>query len=197
MPEGLFGMILDNPINEYKTFDVSMTPNAIGWVELGVSYTRDIDENWRGGGRLKYVNGLMSVQSTGMDVTVRKEYDRYTVTGDYALRGGNVDFSGTFGFHPIGVSNGITGLGDAVHVGHEYADGTYRAGDDAQPADVGQAETGVAYVAFLRADGKGDLEGLAFGGLEGGVDVEFDVCLGADDACAADKEQTGRCQQPA
>lgn len=93
LPEGLFGMILDNPINEYKTFDVDMTPNAVGWVELGVSYTRDLGRNWRVGGRLKYVNGLMSIQSTGLDVTVKKEYDRYVVAGDYTLRGGNVDFT--------------------------------------------------------------------------------------------------------
>lgn len=93
LPEGLFGMILDNPVGEYKTFDVEMTPNAVGWLELGVSYARDLSPNWRVGGRAKYINGLMSVQSTGMDVAVRKEHDRYVVSGDYTVRGGNVDFS--------------------------------------------------------------------------------------------------------
>lgn len=93
LPEGLFGMILDNPIDEYKTFDWSMTPDILGWVELGVSYARDLNPNWRIGGRVKYLNGLVGIQSTGMDVEVRKEYDRYTVAGDYTLRGGNVDFA--------------------------------------------------------------------------------------------------------
>ncbi len=137
MPEGLFGMILDNPINEYKTFDVSMTPNAIGWVELGVSYTRDIDENWRVGGRLKYVNGLMSVQSTGMDVTVRKEYDRYTVTGDYALRGGNVDFSTGGGLFEDLLSNLSSNPGFAFDLGATYRSNDKRLNVAFSVADLG------------------------------------------------------------
>ena len=59
LPDGLFGMILDNPIDEYKTFDISTIPNILGWAELGLSYTRDIDENWRVGGRVKYLNGVV------------------------------------------------------------------------------------------------------------------------------------------
>lgn len=93
LPDGLFGMLFENPIGDYKTFHIGMTPNAIGWAELGISYTRDLSDNWRIGGRVKYVNGLVSMQSDGLEVDVRKEYDRYVLSGDYTLRGGNVDFS--------------------------------------------------------------------------------------------------------
>lgn len=92
LPEGLFEAVLDNPINKYKTFDISATPNAIGWAELGVSYTRDINSNWRVGGRVKYLAGVASLQSSGIDVTMQKEYDRYLLSGDYSLRGGNLNF---------------------------------------------------------------------------------------------------------
>lgn len=98
MPEGLFGAVLDNPINEYKTFDINMTPNVIGWAELGVSYTRELSRGWQVGGRLKYLQGIASVQSDGMEVTMRKDYDRYVLSGDYSLRGGNMDFANSSNF---------------------------------------------------------------------------------------------------
>ena len=37
LPDGLFGMILDNPIDEYKTFDISTIPNILGWAEVEMS----------------------------------------------------------------------------------------------------------------------------------------------------------------
>lgn len=140
LPEGLFGMILDNPIDEYKTFDLDMTPNAVGWLELGVSYTRDLDRNWRVGGRLKYVNGLMAVQSTGMDVTVRKEYDRYTVAGDYTLRGGNVDFSRGGDLFEDLFRNLSSNPGFAFDLG-----ATYRSDDGRLNVAFGAADLGVVF----------------------------------------------------
>lgn len=138
LPDGLFGMILDNPINEYKTFDISTIPNILGWAELGVSYTRDINENWRVGGRVKYLNGVVSLQSTGMDITARKEYNRYVISGDYTLRGGNMNFaSGTSNLFSDALKNLASNPGVAVDLG-----GTYRSDDErlnvaASVADLG------------------------------------------------------------
>lgn len=138
LPEGLFGMILDNPINEYKTFDVNMTPNAVGWIELGVSYTRDLGARWRVGGRLKYVNGLMSIQSSGLDVDVRKEYDRYVVSGDYTLRGGNVDFThGTGDLFKDMFKNIGSNPGFAFDLGAAYESGDKRLKVGFSAADLG------------------------------------------------------------
>lgn len=124
LPNGLFGMLLDNPIDEYKTFDISTIPNILGWVELGVSYTRDIDDNWRVGGRVKYLNGVLSLQSTGMDVTARKEYNRYVISGDYTLRGGNVNFANGSNLFGDALRNLSSNPGFAFDLG-----GTYRSDD--------------------------------------------------------------------
>ncbi len=125
LPDGLFGMILDNPIDEHKTFDISTIPNILGWAELGLSYTRDIDENWRVGGRVKYLNGVVSLQSTGMDITARKEYNRYVISGDYTLRGGNVNFANSSNMFGDALKNLSSNPGFAFDLG-----GTYRSDDE-------------------------------------------------------------------
>lgn len=108
LPGGLLGAVLDNPINEYKSFDISTKPNAIGWAELGVSYSHQINESWQVGARLKYLNGIASMQSNGMDVVLDKQYDRYRLSGDYSLRGGGIDFAKNRSQLTIGSNPGVS-----------------------------------------------------------------------------------------
>lgn len=168
LPDGLFGMILDNPINEYKTFDLSMTPNAIGWLELGVSYTRDIDDNWRVGGRVKYVNGLMSLQSTDMDVTARKEYDRYVVSGDYTLRGGNVDFARSGNLFDEMLDNLSANPGFAFDLGATYRSDDKRLNVNASVSDLGAVFWNKRNSSVIRThSGGNEFEFLGVDGLNG------------------------------
>lgn len=139
LPEGLFGWLLDNPLGEYRTFDISMTPNIMSWLELGVSYTRDIDRNWRVGGRVKYLNGLASIQSQGMDVRVRQEYDRDMLSGDYTIRGGNVDFSTNKPFDNL-LSNMASNPGFAFDLG-----ATYRSDDERWKASASVSDLGAIF----------------------------------------------------
>lgn len=173
LPEGLFGMILDNPIDEYRTFDWSMTPNVLGWAELGVSYARDLDERWRVGGRVKYLNGLAAVQSTGMDVRVRKEYDRYMVSGDYTLRGGNIDFAGRDGggllddlLRNIGSNPGV-----AVDLGAAYRSENQRWNVSFGVADLGAVFWNARNSSVIRTHSGGkSFEFYGVDGLSGLID---------------------------
>lgn len=171
LPEGLFGMILDNPISEYKTFDVDMTPNAVGWVELGVSYTRDLGTRWRVGGRLKYVNGLVSIQSSGLDVDVRKEYDRYVVSGDYTLRGGNVDFARSGDLFKDMFKNIGSNPGFAFDLGAAYESGDKRLNVGFSVADLGAVFWNRKNSSVIRTHSEGrEYEFYGVDGLSGLID---------------------------
>lgn len=94
-PSDLFGFMLDNPLEADRNFAIDYSPNVLGWVEAGVSYSRPVSDNFTVGVRFKYVGGLVSLQSrNGIQFNVNKQYDRYTLSGDYDIMAGNINLAG-------------------------------------------------------------------------------------------------------
>lgn len=91
-PEGVLPFVMDNPIELTNgMFNLNMTPNVLGWGEFGVGYSRRINENFRVGIRAKYIFGLAEISSDGMNFNIEKDYDKYYLSGNYSLKGGNID----------------------------------------------------------------------------------------------------------
>lgn len=97
-PLGLFEFISDNSLMQQRQYKASIMPNAVGWAELGIGYSRSIG-NFTVGAKFKYVEGLASINSqTGVNLLVDKQADRYVVSGDYALnRGGLIGGGNNYG----------------------------------------------------------------------------------------------------
>lgn len=94
LPDGILPFLMDNPIDKVNgNFNIAMKPYALGWAEFGIGYSRVINDNFRVGIRAKYIAGLASLQSDGMNFNVEKNYDKYYLSGDYAVNGGNMNFS--------------------------------------------------------------------------------------------------------
>lgn len=94
LPEGMLPFLFDNPIeNTTDNYNVKMNPNTLAWGELGVGYSRSVNDNFRVGIRAKYLIGFAGVKSTGTEFNIQKDYDKYYMSGTYQMQGGNVNFS--------------------------------------------------------------------------------------------------------
>lgn len=195
MPEDLFSLLLDNPIDKYRNFDMKMTPNMIGWNELGVSYTRDIDKNWRVGGRVKYLAGAVAFQSSGIHFNMDKQYDRYILSGDYNVKAGNYDLSSNSNDKGKAMIDGIyqnPGVGFDVGVSFVSNDKKWRA--NASISDIGVIFWNAANSSQIQVKdpskkydytGLGNLKGLTngttdIGGLLDSVYNDFSRTVGVD-----------------
>lgn len=110
IPADMFEMLLDNPYDKYKTFNIMTTPDVVGWNEIGASFTYSMNKNWSFGARLKYIAGVASATSSGINFSLEKEYDKYILSGEMNLRGGNVDFADKTTLGAIDVNNSGFGV---------------------------------------------------------------------------------------
>lgn len=134
IPADAFEMLLDNPYDKYKTFNISTTPDVIGWNEIGASFTYTMDKNWSFGARFKYIAGVASATSSGINFELDKQYDRYVLSGDLNLRGGNVDF-GKDGM-TLG-SIGLNNSGFGVDLGVSYTSDDQKWNGSVSVSDLG------------------------------------------------------------
>ncbi len=90
-PVGLYDFIGGSELGSSKIYNISLTPDVLGWAEVGVGYSRTIADNFTVGARLKYLMGFFGVQSpTGINYSINQNYDQYLVSGDYSLNMGGV-----------------------------------------------------------------------------------------------------------
>lgn len=86
--------IMDNPLEKIKTFNINFTPDAIGWGELGVSYSHKIADKFTIGIRAKGVIGMASAQAESANIQAQKSLEYYNLKGDINLLTGNINISG-------------------------------------------------------------------------------------------------------
>ena len=129
LPHALAELVLDNPYNKYKTFDISSTFKFLMWNEVGASYSHKINENWRVGGRLKYLSGMLNVESEKLLYTVEKSTDYYLLSSDLDIR------SNSFLNNEIKLSWFNPGVG--VDIGVKYQTTDKRFTTNASVSDLG------------------------------------------------------------
>lgn len=134
LPGGLFELLVENPYDRYTTFNMAMSPNLVGWNELGISATYRINDNWRVGARLKYLMGVASVESGVINFDMDKQFDRYTLSGDVNIRGGNINFDGNNNDMVEGLF-GNSGFG--ADIGVQYTSDDKKWSANASVSDLG------------------------------------------------------------
>jgi len=92
LPHGLAELLFDNPYNKYKTFDIASTFRFVMWNEIGASYSHKLDENWRIGGRVKYLSGMQNVETEKLSYTVEKLPDYYLLSSDVNIKSTNTNY---------------------------------------------------------------------------------------------------------
>ncbi len=97
-PSGLYDFLSSSTLGTLKQYDISFTPDVLGWGEVGVGYSRSIDDNFTVGARLKYLMGFIGVQSpTGVNFSLNQNYDQYLVSGNYTMNLGGLSLANSDG----------------------------------------------------------------------------------------------------
>lgn len=87
----VLSFIMDNPLERTGLFDINLTPDAVSWGELGISYTHRVSKNFTVGARIKGVMGGVSAQASGMRILADKSLSKYMLQGDINLLAGNLN----------------------------------------------------------------------------------------------------------
>ena len=91
-PTGIFDFMQNNPIGATNSYDVNFKSNITAWNETAIGYTRQIDDNWSAGVKVKYLIGLVGGNSNSTNLQVDKTaIDSYTVKGDVDILVGGYD----------------------------------------------------------------------------------------------------------
>lgn len=194
LPGGVFEFLLDNPIGGIgRTFNMDLATNTLAWGELGVSYTRRIDDNWAVGGRVKLLVGAAGISSSGFGFDMVKQQDSYLLSGHGRVRMGNINAgSGDM------MSDMLSGLGSnmgfGMDVGASYTSDDKHWSVNASISDFGAIfwnaqnsseivvrDSGKGY----QFNGLGDLKDLIGGGFNMGQVIdsvynEFSQVVGID-----------------
>lgn len=193
MPGEMFDFLLDNPICDVnRTFNISATPNMIGWNEVGIGYARTIGDNFRVGLKVKYLMGMVSMQSDGMNFTMQKNINGYKLSGDFSMSGGNYNFKGG---DAIDMVNGLLdNPGVSADLGVEYTSTDRHLTVMASVSDLGAIFWNANNSSQIRAKypnkvfdftGFGDLQGLingnaSFPDMVDSVFTSFSNTIGVD-----------------
>lgn len=86
--------IMDNPLERTGIFDIRLTPDALSWGELGISYSQRLSRNFTAGIRIKGVAGGVSAQAASASIEADKTLTRYMLRGDIDMRTGNLNLTG-------------------------------------------------------------------------------------------------------
>jgi long-subunit fatty acid transport protein len=202
LPRDLAELVLDNPYDKYKTFDISSTFKFIMWNELGLSYSYKFNDNWQLGGRLKYLSGVINAETEKLSYTIDKYYDYYLLSSDVNLRSNvgssssssNNDWFDPVDFNPIGYffSNNFSDAGIGIDVGAKYQTTDKRLTANASISDLGMIfwneRNSINTITLnpnnkLKFEGFGDLEqtfnsGADFTTLFDSVGTEFKRTIG-------------------
>lgn len=92
-PSGLFGYLLNNPIDYEGRFDIPLKSNNIVWNETAIGFSRIIDDNWSVGARVKYIMGIAQVNTNDTEFHIDKDITGSTIYGNVNITGGNLNFS--------------------------------------------------------------------------------------------------------
>ncbi len=87
LPKDMFGLILDGGMKDLTGGDnifnfTSLGVNALAYTEVGVGYTREINEHWSVGGKLKFLLGTGYVGATNKNLGVNLRADQWDVYGN-------------------------------------------------------------------------------------------------------------------
>lgn len=85
--------IMDNPLERTGLFNVMVSPDALSWGEIGISYTQKIGKNFSVGLRVKGIAGAASAQSDNMSILADKKFGSYTLHGNVNLLSGNLNLT--------------------------------------------------------------------------------------------------------
>lgn len=83
--------ILDNPLERTGLFNIALTPDALSWGELGISYSHKVSKNFTVGARVKGIMGGVSAQSSNLSIRADKSLSKYVLQGDINLLAGNLN----------------------------------------------------------------------------------------------------------
>lgn len=86
--------IMDNPLERTGIFDIRLTPDALSWGELGISYSQKLSRNFTAGIRIKGIAGGVSTQASSAGIEADKTLTRYLLRGDIDMRTGNLNLTG-------------------------------------------------------------------------------------------------------
>ncbi len=138
LPYDLITLMADNSINvANKMYNLSFAPNAIGWGEIGLSYTRKIGDNFNIGLRAKYLNGFAGVIADNLELDVTKVDNAYEATGNINVNMANIPFD-TDGINADGIlSNLLNNPGFALDLGVQYQSDNERIRASASVSDWG------------------------------------------------------------
>lgn len=193
MPEGLLPFLMDNPIDKVSgNFNVAMKPYTMGWAEFGVGYSRVINDNFRIGIRGKYIAGLVGVQSDGMDFNIEKNYDKYYLSGQYSVNGGNMNFSNMDITKILGGMFSNSGFG--IDLGLEFVSNDQKIKAMASVSDFGEIFWNDSNSSTITSNSKGEKfefngfgdlnnllnDGADFGHLVDSVFKSFAKTIGSD-----------------
>lgn len=89
-PSDIFKMLFDNPISYTGGFDVPLQANFVGWAEVGVGYTREINSEWSVGGKIKFLDGMGMLNTKKTQFDISKTVSQYTIKGDVEIENANV-----------------------------------------------------------------------------------------------------------
>lgn len=175
-PLGLFEFISDNTLGSQRTYDISMSPNVLGWAEVGVSYSRSVGRNFTFGARLKYIEGLIGVQAQdGINFRVDKNYDQYLLSANYTANLGGLALSnGTPQMNYAGFQNSGVGF----DVGATYISDDQRINASISASDIGAIWWDGAGSTVLQVTSpEAQFEFNGMGNLLGGQSMGFDVLV--------------------
>ncbi|MEG0891124.1 MAG: DUF5723 family protein [Bacteroidales bacterium] len=85
--------IMDNPLERTGLFNIMVSPDALSWGELGISYTQKVSKNFTIGARVKGLIGGVSAQSDNMTLIADKKFDSYSLQGNINMTTGNLNLS--------------------------------------------------------------------------------------------------------
>jgi len=188
LPGDVFSMLTDNPIDmQTATYDIDFNPNMMGWAEFGLSYSRKLPLGITVGGRVKFLSGLMSLQSES-SFRIQKSYDQYILDGDFNVKAGNINLANVDAQKSLNGLADNMGFGADIGVAWEGLDGRLKA--SAAVTDMGfinwsdQSSTIHGSGTGFEFNGLGDLKNLLDGGnissLMDSVSTAFTETIGAD-----------------
>lgn len=127
--------IMDNPLERTGLFNIMVSPDALSWGELGISYTQKIGKNFSVGMRVKGIAGAVSAQSDHMSILADKKFGSYTLQGNVNLLSGNLNLTDD-GEDEFGIKNISPGFG--LDLGFSYVSDDKRVNAYASASDFGR-----------------------------------------------------------
>ncbi|MDR0927208.1 MAG: DUF5723 family protein [Ignavibacteria bacterium] len=79
--DGVFELLLDNPFNTYKSYDIVADYKYLLWNEIGFTFAHRWNDNWNFGARVKFLSGMATMETSDFNFVAEKHYDKYYISG--------------------------------------------------------------------------------------------------------------------